>query len=1791
MRKLKLFFTMLMLIAFSVGNVWAVDSSVTEDFELQEAGSTYNSQLTYDESASNASIAWYVEHGTVSTNSTLSGTKSMQMRGYYAKNSAANVWNGDLPYLESKTAVAGLKSISLKIAAAATFRIDFLYSTDGTSWNAMITNEETPANATDLSFTTSASTVTYNIPSSDPDEDYFIRIVANTNSTHTANPSKTGNIVIRVDDILFTYDAGGSQEPTVSADPTSVDFGTKNIYGGANTTGYIDVAVSGSNLTANITAALGGDDAGKFSISGAPFAQTTGSASGTLRVSYNNVTEARKYSANVTLSSGAIDVVVPISLEVINEAPVEYVKVTSAPTDWSGEYLLVYENSSTEAYVWTGVDAAYSYASATISDNKITKPSTAAKLTIASMDGGYSILVNGGTNDGKYVGRTAGSNGMDFNASAIVNVISYSGGLTIGSNTSTVAKLQYYSNDKKFRYYTSSQKAVQLYKKVVSSEVTISAPEHTTLTVKNSSNVAVASGASIAEGARLYVGATSNDATAYRVAAKAYKTGDESTVVTIDATDSITMPGYPITITADETTLFAVNIAVNDANMGSATMDGGTATVYKANNETVTLVATPESGHEFVNWTATTGITFDDATKANGAIATITAAGTITANFQAQSCASLAAPILDEVTKTYNSATIAWNTVANADSYSVNVVNHSTSASVFNGSVDALSKELTGLAANTQYDYTVMAMGDGTSYCDENNPLLEGNFTTNDYPAATLTLSDANGTSAFAGSHKLNDVIQLPATAASCSKTFVGWSANSECAVAPEYAPGADYTLSATSQTVYAVYADVTGGGTSTTNIAYNTETTTNMAEDTNEAAKFNLDADEWSVVGAKGGSSNNVGLNKAKDIRLYWADGGGNTLTITAPQTITSVGLTFTGDSYSNAWVKVGGETVTLSDGVYPINATTFVIGNNNSESAQVRISNIAVNFTTAGTPSNWSTTCAAAPEAIVDPEEVNAPAAGVANGVIEAAYDNVNESAVSVALYNDAACTEAFEGSWLTASINGDKNIAYTIAENTSYNDARTAYIKLTAPETTAATDPAVVVIPVSQAKKAAVFSSLQELVAADLADPSTVTVSFSDVTIKDFYIYNSKRSGIVFDIQKAGQDIKIYFNNQTTIADWETGGKVSGTLTNCTWNTYSSAWQLAPTGWAWNNLTYTEPAEVSTVVVSGAPTKTTYVDGQKLDPAGLTVTVTYTDESVEVNPVGVTFSEVALAEGDESAYITATFGSETSAAYNVTGLTVTAIPDKTIAEFIAAGGTRCYLEGIVSNIANTTYGNFDLEDASGTIYVYGCLTSEGVSKQFSTLGISAGDKIKVIAEEYTLHATNGDEAINVQFVSKISPVAITIADKTLEVGDEWTIEATTDPAAAVANISYSIKEGSDDCITLDGNKITAIAEGEATIIASIPAGEGYLANSVEFTVTVYPAAVHTNVVILAEYDGHYYALNNTPTATEVAFCGGKVVVADEATKNAILWDRAEREGVATFYNEAANKYLNGSSSTTLSVVASEGNYTSWTWKETATKAYYTSAPDASTVRTFLYQSGQGIKNYAASNIGNSSYAQPTMYTGEIVVGEITTLRGELANGQWGTYCPAHNVVAYEGATFYTIAYVEKQGEVPYKVFYDEIGEGESLQAGHPYIFIADEDATAIKGVKVGDPATEGINDNGFIGKLSQYDFYVSAEASNAYKYYIVYGNEIRRCGEGWFRVGAERAYLDMTAGINTVANAPAAGRRRVCLTNQEVQIATGVDQVQSDQVQSTKVLINGELFILRGEKMYDATGKLVK
>jgi uncharacterized protein (TIGR02145 family) len=81
--------------------------------------------------------------------------------------------------------------------------------------------------------------------------------------------------------------------------------------------------------------------------------------------------------------------------------------------------------------------------------------------------------------------------------------------------------------------------------------------------------------------------------------------------------------------------------------------------------------------------------------------------------------------------------------------------------------------------------------------------------------------------------------------------------------------------------------------------------------------------------------------------------------------------------------------------------------------------------------------------------------------------------------------------------------------------------------------------------------------------------------------------------------------------------------------------------------------------------------------------------------------------------------------------------------IASFIAQpeGKDRWYmLTGVVKNIQSEVYGNFDLEDATGSVYVYG-LTATPVStndQSFSSIGIKEGDTITIMGTRTSYNGT---------------------------------------------------------------------------------------------------------------------------------------------------------------------------------------------------------------------------------------------------------------------------------------------------------------------------------------------------------------------------------------------------------------------------------------------------------------------
>lgn len=142
-----------------------------------------------------------------------------------------------------------------------------------------------------------------------------------------------------------------------------------------------------------------------------------------------------------------------------------FVKVTTAPTDWSGTYLIVYETGNV---AFDGslakLDVAENTVAVTISKNKIEATDALMKsiFTIeSSSKGNYAIKAA----NGSYIGRTTNSNGLDSGTTKMDHTLNFEKEvLTIKSASGLALKFNSDSNQLRFRYYKSDQKDIQLYK-------------------------------------------------------------------------------------------------------------------------------------------------------------------------------------------------------------------------------------------------------------------------------------------------------------------------------------------------------------------------------------------------------------------------------------------------------------------------------------------------------------------------------------------------------------------------------------------------------------------------------------------------------------------------------------------------------------------------------------------------------------------------------------------------------------------------------------------------------------------------------------------------------------------------------------------------------------------------------------------------------------------------------------------------------------------------------------------------------------------------------------------------------------------------------------------------------------------------------------------------------------------------------------------------------------------------------------------------------------------------------
>ncbi|MBR1716535.1 MAG: Ig-like domain-containing protein [Paludibacteraceae bacterium] len=316
------------------------------------------------------------------------------------------------------------------------------------------------------------------------------------------------------------------------------------------------------------------------------------------------------------------------------------------------------------------------------------------------------------------------------------------------------------------------------------------------------------------------------------------------------------------------------------------------------------------------------------------------------------------------------------------------------------------------------------------------------------------------------------------------------------------------------------------------------------------------------------------------------------------------------------------------------------------------------------------------------------------------------------------------------------------------------------------------------------------------------------------------------------------------------------------------------------------------------------------------------------------------------------------------------------------------------------------------------------------------------------------------------------------------------------------------------------------------------------------------------------------NNRAAVLASVDGEGVLTPGEGTMSFIL----VAQGDGTFALRTSNgKYLYAaaSGSNHLKTQAEVNDDAKWTLTATSAKA------ESSTNRNVMqFNSGSSIFSCYGSASQKPialyiSYVEPTP---EPVY---ETVRENLEPNRYYTVCLPKKMMEVRGASFWTLS---SRNTAETEAYLEEV-DPTTAEAGTPFIIQATD--TKLEVVYTGAATTTAGTNGALHGTLTYMD--ADALAAAGSHIYMLYNNALRPVGTN-NHLDANRAYIDYDA-LNPVTEAPQpAPGRRVRAVPMQQNTATGIDELNGSEAPA-KVLINGQLFILRGEKMYDAKGLLVK
>ena len=438
----------------------------------------------------------------------------------------------------------------------------------------------------------------------------------------------------------------------------------------------------------------------------------------------------------------------------------------------------------------------------------------------------------------------------------------------------------------------------------------------------------------------------------------------------------------------------------------------------------------------------------------------------------------------------------------------------------------------------------------------------------------------------------------------------------------------------------------------------------------------------------------------------------------------------------------------------------------------------------------------------------------------------------------------------------------------------------------------------------------------------------------------------------------------------------------------------------------------------------------------------------------------------------------------------------------------------------------------------------------------------------EDKTITVTLTNVANATATLGGTNPEAFDIDKTALVGGDVITISVVS--TAAIGNYSATITISDDaEAATSKVVNLSLVVEDVETAVSTtsewVPAEAANLVDGAE-------------VLIVGVNNTDYFAMGaqntNNRAAVAASVDGGGVLTPGEGTMSFIL----VAQGDGTFALRTSNSkylYAAASGSNHLKTQAEVNDDAKWTLTATSAKA------ESSTNRNVMqFNAGSTTTNPLFSCYGSASQKAIALYVPQVVEPVYETVRKNLTAGNYYTICYNKKMTAIKGATLWS--FIGKDASFAY------LEEASApFDAGKPYILYAE--SGKLEAVLEGDAVgASAIVANGAIhGTFADMDQAALTGAGD--NIYLVIGNKLRRVdGQTGNSLPAYRAYVDLD---EITGGAPSSmPGRKVRSMPMQGQTATGMDELNASET-PVKMLINGQLFILRGEKMYDAKGQLVK